>query len=412
MAEIKSKIALSRYKTVVIVVALIGLIGLGVLVIVKPGRSCDGIFEQTAPQLETSLELIQNKGAFAVRREKIQELSESAQKVGLHLKTCCVVLDGGKLNSGEFQQCVTRANAYEKQITFVAEQVKEAAEARVKGAENVVQEKIAKIDQAIQSATGEAEGLARQVAQVGSAAASGRSEVGKVNKGAESEPNNNALEANEVSLSGEMSGEVSDSKDSDFFKLITTKQLRDVVSVKLQNRSVSLRPYLLLYNAKKSAIGSVYDGTPGADVEISFTAEPATEYFVEVNPYDSTGKYKLISSYKYAHDNHEPNDSANKATPLSSGKTLAANIMDTNDQDWFRLSRASNAKVNVRLQNRSATLRPYVMIYDENRSAVTSKYDGTPGASLEFTFDAKPGRDYYIKVLPYDTVGPYELTVN
>ena len=114
MAESKSSLGFSRYKGLVIGLALIGIIGLGVLVIVKPGRSCDGIFEQTAPRLESSIELIKSKGAFALRREKIQELAEGAQKVGLHLKTCCLVLDGGKVNSGEFQQCILQAKCLRK----------------------------------------------------------------------------------------------------------------------------------------------------------------------------------------------------------------------------------------------------------------------------------------------------------
>jgi hypothetical protein len=382
-----------------------------VFVIIRPGQSCEGILEQTAPRVETSLELIKSKGAFAVRREKIQELSDSAQKVGLHLKTCCVVLEGGKLNSGEFQQCILRANAYEKQISYVAEQVSQAEEAKQKGSPNVVQDRIAKIDQAIQNANSEAESLARQVAQVRPQPGGERPGTGGVSKGAEREPNDNVLEANEMPLSGEMTGDVSNTKDSDFFKLVTTKQLRDVVTVKFQNLSVSLRPYLLLYNAKKSKIGDRYDGTPGADVEISFTAEPGTEYFVQVHPHDSTGKYKLIANYGSAHDRQEPNDIADTATLLSSGKSLAANIMDGNDTDWYRFPAGSSPAGGVRLQNRSATLRPHIRVYDENRSAVTEKYDGTPGSSLEFTFDAKPGKEYYFQVLPHDSSGAYELTV-
>ena len=112
-----------------------------------------------------------------------------------------------------------------------------------------------------------------------------------------------------------------------------------------------------------------------------------------------------------AHDRHEPNDAAEKATPIAPGKTLAANIMDEKDADWYRLTGVTSSKVSGRLENRSSTLRPHVSIFDENRSEVTQKYNGTQGASLDFTFDAQPGKDYYILIHPYDSAGAYELTV-
>jgi len=411
MAENKTSLGFSRYKGLVIGLALIGVIGLGVLVIVKPGRSCDGIFEQTAPRLESSIELIKSKGAFALRREKIQELAESAQKVGLHLKTCCLVLDGGKVNSGEFQQCILQANAYEKQIVLVADQVREAEQAKQQGATNIAQDKVAKIDQAIQSAASAADTLARQVEQVKPSEAAPRSDKVTTVKGAEKEPNDTILEANEARLSAELTSEVSNPKDVDFFKLVPTAKLRDIVKVKLQNLSTSLRPHLTLYNENKSQKDNTYDGTLGADLEMSFTAEPAKAYFVRVHPFDSSGKYKLVASYANAYDRHEPNDTAEKATPLSPGKSVEANIMDKEDSDWYKLSGVSSSKVSVRLQNRSSTLRPHISIYDENRSAVTNNYNSTLGASLELTFDATPGKDYYVLISPYDSTGGYELIV-
>ena len=90
------------FKSLLFGVALIGLIALsGLLLWPSP---CDRIFEQTAPQLKVNLKIIENAGAFAVSREKVQSLSASAQKVGLHLKTCCSVLKAGKLDPGQFQQ--------------------------------------------------------------------------------------------------------------------------------------------------------------------------------------------------------------------------------------------------------------------------------------------------------------------
>jgi hypothetical protein len=41
---------------------------------------CDSIFEQTAPELQTSLAQLKTKGDLVIGRDKIQDLAESAQK--------------------------------------------------------------------------------------------------------------------------------------------------------------------------------------------------------------------------------------------------------------------------------------------------------------------------------------------
>jgi len=362
--------------------------------------------------VEAHLEIIKNKGAFAVHHEKIQELSESAQKVGLHLKTCCAVLEGGRLNPEQFKQCLDKVSAYDKQIVFITQQVTEAEQAREQGATDVVQNKIANIDQAIQTATNTAENFVRQVEQIRPPETAQEPAIGKGRTiSSETEPNNTAAQATELRLSGEIIGEVSTREDPDYYKLVTTKQLRDRVKLKLHNLSESLRPSLTLYNQNKSKMKAEYDHTYGADIELWFTAESGTYYFVQVSPWDSTGKYKLIAEHQNAHDAFEPNDNAEMATTLSPEKALTANIMDEQDPDWYKF-RAPGATVRVRLQNRSTTLRPSVTIYDENRSKILTKYDSTHGSSLDFTFDSTPGKEYFIHVAPWDTLGSYQLTVN
>ena len=82
----------SPQRTLLLSLSIVGVIGLSALVIFWQGDSCAGILQQTAPRLETHLEIIKNKGAVEVGHEQIQKLSDSAQKVGLHLKTCCIGL--------------------------------------------------------------------------------------------------------------------------------------------------------------------------------------------------------------------------------------------------------------------------------------------------------------------------------
>ncbi len=164
MTEEKHAISSGR-KSLLIGLVLAALIGLGVLVILMPWlrNSCESIFEQTAPKMKVHLEIIKNTGVMEISQEKIQELSESAQKVGMHLKTCCNVLEHGKLSPGQFQQCIDTASAYDRKIAFVAQQMTEVAEARERGLTDVLKEKIATVDQAIESAKNLSETFESQV---------------------------------------------------------------------------------------------------------------------------------------------------------------------------------------------------------------------------------------------------------
>jgi hypothetical protein len=55
-------------------------------------------------------------------------------------------------------------------------------------------------------------------------------------------------------------------------------------------------------------------------------------------------------------------------------------------------------------------LRPWVKVYDKNKSEILSQYNGTAGANLEFAVKTEPGSDYYLHVLPYDSHGKYQLS--
>ena len=65
----------------------------------------------------------------------------------------------------------------------------------------------------------------------------------------------------------------------------------------------------------------------------------------------------------------------------------------------------------MRLENRSNTLRPNVVIYNAHRSQLKEGFDGTAGASLDFSVDVAAGEACYVQVKPYGTSGDYRLTV-
>lgn len=416
MTNAKPSSLTGRHKTLLISGALVLLAGASALVLLRPGSACQGVFEQTAPRLEANIELIKNKGGFAVSQEKVQELTDGAQKVGLHLKTCCSVLEGGKLNPEQFQQCVERASAYEKQIAEVAQQVDAAADAQRQGNTAIVQQQTTQIAQTLQSAASEVVAFEQQITQLAPVAAIRASTPG-TRGGAEIEPNDTKASAVQLRINTRVNGEIARTDDNDHFKFTSGKPVRDRVIARLENRSETLRPYLTLFGPDKAQLQEAYNGTPGADTELAFTAEPGKQYFLRVKPYGTTGTtgtYTLSVSPQNAHDRFEPNDDPthHAPTPLAAGKSVDASILDAQDDDWYVLKAAPGSTLRLQFENRSTTLRPSVIVYNAQRSSLHNPYDGTAGASLDFKFDTTPGATYFFRVSPYGTHGAYRLTLN
>jgi hypothetical protein len=207
-----------------------------------------------------------------------------------------------------------------------------------------------------------------------------------------------------------IAGEILKADENDFYRFDNPLKQRDLAIVRLQNKSATLRPYFKLFNADRSAMSESYDGTPGASVERQLMLEPGKTLYVQVLAYSSTGKYTLSVTPQKAFDSHEPNDDALSASPIAIGTAIDGSIMDDGDSDWFRITGATQKTIHVTLDNQSNTLKPYVKVYSANKSQMTEKYDGTPGANLDFTIDIEPGKDFYLQVVPYSSVGKYRLT--
>ena len=206
-------------------------------------------------------------------------------------------------------------------------------------------------------------------------------------------------------------GEIAKADQNNFYKFDVALKQRDLGIVRMQNKSTTLKPDFKLFNADRSQGADTYDGTPGASVERTIALEPGQSFYVEVLNYGSIGKYTLSVTPQKAFDAHEPNDDVLSAAPIAIGTPIDASIMDDKDSDWYRISGATQKTVHVTFDNQSTTLKPDVKMFSASKSGIGEKYDGTPGANLDFTFDVEPGKDFYLQVLPYGTTGKYRLTV-
>jgi hypothetical protein len=79
-------------KAPMIFITAAGLLIVGFFVYPRP---CDGIFEQTAPSLTVKVNALKANGEWAIGPEKIQEVDKDAQKIAVHLKSCCISQHSG-----------------------------------------------------------------------------------------------------------------------------------------------------------------------------------------------------------------------------------------------------------------------------------------------------------------------------
>ena len=87
---------------------------------------CETIFQQASAGLTTKIEFLKAKGEIKLGASKVVELDERAQMAALSLKTCCTVLDAGRINPEQFLTCKSKARAYDERIEDIAAIVRAA----------------------------------------------------------------------------------------------------------------------------------------------------------------------------------------------------------------------------------------------------------------------------------------------
>tara|TARA_B110000503_G_scaffold83460_1_gene127342 strand:- start:54344 stop:55120 length:777 start_codon:yes stop_codon:yes gene_type:complete len=94
-------------------------------------------------------------------------------------------------------------------------------------------------------------------------------------------------------------------------------------------------------------------------------------------------------------------------------RPASGEILDGEDNDFFTFNYSGNAwdLIAIVLQNKSTTLRPWINVYDADKSQTSSKYDNIPGANVNQVIAAAPQTTYYVKILPYDIKGKHTLSI-
>lgn len=111
------------------------------------------------------------------------------------------------------------------------------------------------------------------------------------------EPNQTLLEATSLSTDDQVDANIMDGSDYDFYQF--ESQQSGTIVIQFDNLSSTLAPQLDLYNANKSALHLVYDGSNGANIALQYAVEKDTTYYLRVMEYrnSQSGQYRLTFDY-------------------------------------------------------------------------------------------------------------------
>jgi hypothetical protein len=407
--------------------ALVALVFLGYDLAKGKLSPCEAIFQESALGLSTRISFLKTEGELQIGREKLTDLDERAQMAALNLKTCCTVLDAGRVDPEQFLQCKGKARAYEARLEDIGDLVRAAvkegmttssiaANASPPPAPQVQQE----IATEIEAAKEISRDFNREVVHVRKAQALESLQATPPRnvevEAQEREPNNDMLTTNGITLGKWITGSIGAGDDSDYFVFTAPEVHRDWIRIELQNRSTTLEPRLELFDGEKTSRGEVHKTTPGADTVYAFVAQPATTYVVRVSNYygASVGVYLMRVAATRAYDTHEPNDDILHAKEIALDVPVAAGIMDKGDVDYFAVTSGEEGVLRAAVQNRSATLQPEVAVYDATKAQIGTGHTTTAGGDTSYAFKVKPKTAYFVRVRDYYTsaAGDYTLTVS
>lgn len=106
------------------------------------------------------------------------------------------------------------------------------------------------------------------------------------------EPNDEIMVSRRISIGEEISGNVMDNLDTDFFSFVSPR--RGSVTIEVRNRTGAFVPVLAVYNRDRRNIGFAQDVKPGANVRHTIDADKDQTYYLQISSQGgSAGAYIL-----------------------------------------------------------------------------------------------------------------------
>lgn len=211
-----------------------------------------------------------------------------------------------------------------------------------------------------------------------------------------------------------IAGRITERHQRHYFRFDNSGEKRDMIRVRLQNRSSTLNPGIYLYDHEQNQIGSKSGDAPGSHIELTVPVEAGKSIFVVVQPASTfaEGDYELSVFPLKAYDASEDNNHQGAATALQFGTPVEAGIMDYEDKDWFRVTPPASGKATIGLENLSPGLKPRVTVFF-GTALPAEKHDVSPGADLSLEIDVRQGQEFHVQVDAFESSdGKYRLTAS
>ena len=411
--------------------ALIALVYLGYDLAKGKLSPCEAIFQETSLGLSTRISFLKTEGELQIGREQLTDLDERAQMAALNLKTCCTVLDAGRLDPEQFLQCKGSARAYEARLHDIADLVRKAVK------EGMTTSSIAaNASPPPRPAADQGEDRQRGRGGARRSRATSTARSSRCARRRRSSPCRRRRRSN-VTIAGagaraqrrraqhqrDRARRVDHRLRSARPRTPTTspsRRLRRTATGSASSCrtapprwsrgsscSITRRPASARCTRRRKAPTSPTRSSP----------TPATPYVVRVSNYygESVGVYLLRIVATKAYDAHEPNDDI--LTPRRSrfAEPVAAGIMDKDDVDYFAVtSGAKDGVLRALVQNRSTTsaARGRRLRRDQgaDRQPTTTPRPAETRASAS---RSSRSTTYYVRVRDYysSAAGDYTLTV-
>jgi len=86
---------------------------------------CGQLFEQTTVSLTAKIDVLEKDTSLIIGRNRIQELSASAQQMALSLQSCCIASQTNIISGEQFLQCQTGTSTYANRLDAIAARLAE-----------------------------------------------------------------------------------------------------------------------------------------------------------------------------------------------------------------------------------------------------------------------------------------------
>ncbi|MFH1853739.1 MAG: PKD domain-containing protein [Candidatus Omnitrophota bacterium] len=214
----------------------------------------------------------------------------------------------------------------------------------------------------------------------------------------ETEPNNDFLNANEVTSSANIRGKIYNSGDEDYFKLTIDAPLLLTVAVK--NVEEGFRPYIIVYDIAGKWLGSTAS-LSGKELEYALELAKAGTYYLQLkdryNSFSSQQEYLLKLDSVSGSDQYEPNSDFNSAKTIVFRKEIISTMFPNGDEDYFAIDMTGKGEFYMRLDDVPEGLRPSVKLYDHSGKLVAQK-GGSSGEKITLQAEIEEPGGYYILI--------------